>query len=60
MVTGPNERNAEELLSALPAAIPADDEKSLSLRLLRKTVKELKHLQYRQGDYLLMRLDSTG
>ena len=60
MVTGPNERNAEELLGALPAAIPADDEKTLSLRLLRRTVKDLKHLQYRQGDYLLMRLDSTG
>lgn len=60
MVTGPKERNAEELLADLPEALPADDEASLSLRLLKKTVKDLKHLQYRQGDYLLMRLDSTG
>lgn len=60
MVTGPNERNAEELLGTLPEAVPADDEENLSLRLLQRTVKDLKHLQYRQGDYLLMRLDSTG
>lgn len=60
MVTGPMERNAEELLSSLPEAVPAEDEENLSLRLLKKTVKDLKHMQYRQGDYLLIRLDSSG
>ena len=51
MVTGPSERNAEEMLGNLPQAAPADDEANLSLRLLAKMVKDLKHLQYRQGDY---------
>jgi NCS2 family nucleobase:cation symporter-2/xanthine permease XanP len=60
MVAGPSERNAEELLAKLPEAVPGDDETNLSLRLLRKMVKDLKHLQYHQGDYLLMRLDSSG
>ena len=60
MVTGPMGRNAEELLSSLPEAVPAEDEANLSLRLLKKTVKDLKHMQYRQGDYLLIRLDSSG
>jgi hypothetical protein len=53
-------RNAEELLSGLPEAVPAEDEANLSLRLLKKTVKDLKHMQYRQGDYLLIRVDSSG
>jgi NCS2 family nucleobase:cation symporter-2/xanthine permease XanP len=60
MVTGPSERNAEDILGSLPEAAPADDEANLSLRLLGKMVKDLKHLQYRQGDYLLMRVDSSG
>jgi hypothetical protein len=60
MVTGPMGRNAEELLSGLPEAVPAEDEANLSLRLLKKTVKDLKHMQYRQGDYLLIRVDSSG
>jgi xanthine permease XanP len=60
MVTGPKERNAEELLGDLPDAMPADEEENLSLRLLKRTVKDLKHMQYRQGDYLLMRVDSSG
>ena len=60
MVTGPNERNAEELLGDLPDGVPTNEEENLSLRLLKRTVKDLKHLQYRQGDYLLMRVDSAG
>lgn len=60
MITAPNERNAEELLADLPASLPPGSEENLSLRLLARTVKSLKHLQYRQGDYLLMRVDSTG
>jgi NCS2 family nucleobase:cation symporter-2/xanthine permease XanP len=60
MVTGPNERNAEEVLGELPEAAQVEEDANLSLRLLKKTVKDLKHLQYRQGDYLLMRIDSTG
>jgi NCS2 family nucleobase:cation symporter-2/xanthine permease XanP len=60
MVTGPSDRNAEDILGSLPDAAPADDEANLSLRLLGKMVKDLKHLQYRQGDYLLMRVDSSG
>ena len=60
MVTGPSERNAEELLGNLPQVAPAEDEANLSLRLLANTVNDLKHFQYRQGDYLLMRVDSSG
>lgn len=60
MVTGPKERNAEELLGDLPEGVPTDEAENLSLRLLKRTVKDLKHLQYRQGDYLLMRIDSAG
>lgn len=60
MVTAPSERNAEEALSRLPEAEPANVEDDLSLRLLARTVKNLKHLQFRQGDYLTMRVDSTG
>ena len=60
MVTAPSERNAEDIIGSLPQAVPAEDEANLSLRLLGKMVKDLKHLQYRQGSYLLMRVDSTG
>jgi NCS2 family nucleobase:cation symporter-2/xanthine permease XanP len=60
MVTGPGDRNAEDLIGSLPLAVPAEDEANLSLRLLAKMVKDLKHLQYRQGNYLLMRVDSAG
>lgn len=60
MVTAPSERNAEDMIGSLPEALPAEDDANLSLRLLARTVKDLKHLQYRQGSYLLMRVDSTG
>jgi NCS2 family nucleobase:cation symporter-2/xanthine permease XanP len=60
MVTAPSERNAEELMARLPDAEPQKIEENLSLRLLSRTVKTLKHLQFHQGDYLLMRVDSTG
>jgi NCS2 family nucleobase:cation symporter-2/xanthine permease XanP len=60
MVTAPSERNAEDMIGNLPQAVPVEDEANLSLRLLARMVKDLKHLQYRQGSYLLMRVDSTG
>lgn len=60
MVTAPSERNAEDIIGNLPEATIVEDEANLSLRLLARTVKDLKHLQYRQGSYLLMRVDSTG
>lgn len=60
LVTAPADRNAEEALSRLQDAQPANVEDDLSLRLLGRTVKGLKHLQFRQGDYLTMRVDSTG
>lgn len=60
MVTAPSLRNAEEALAKLSEAIPADIGENLSLRLLARTVSSLKHLQFRQGDYLMMRIDSTA
>ena len=60
MMTAPSERNAEEMLAHLPDAEPMNIEENLSLRLLARIAKNVKHLQFRQGDYLLMRVDSTG
>lgn len=60
MVTAPTKQNAEKIIANLPEAEPADSSETLSIRLLSRTVKELKHMQYRQGDYLLFRVDSTG
>ena len=47
-------------LSNLPKDLLPGSEENLSLRVLSSTVKSLRHLQYRQGDYLLMLVDSTG
>ena len=60
MITAPNERNAEEMMSRLQDAAPQNIEDDLSLRLLARTVKNIRHLQFRQGDYLLLRVDSTA
>ena len=60
MMTAPSERNAEEMMGQLSDAESQNIEDNLSLRLLSRTVKTLKHLQFRQGDYLLMRIDSTA
>jgi xanthine permease XanP len=60
MVTAPSRQNAEHLITNLPDASPADTGENLSIRLLSQTVRELKHMQYRQSDYLLFRVDSAG
>lgn len=60
MVTAPSERNAEELMKRIQDVAPQNIEDDLSLRLLARTVKSLKHLQFRQSDYLLLRVDSTA
>ena len=60
MVTGPSERNLEELVAAASVAPPADDAGSLAVKLLAGVTKELKHLQYTQGDYLQFRVDSSA
>lgn len=60
MMTAPSERNAEEMAARLPEAEPQNIENNLSLRLLARTAKSLRHLQFRQGDYLVMQIDSTG
>ena len=60
MVTAPSERNAEEMMGKLQDAKPQNVQDDLSLRLLARTVKNLRHLQFQQGDYLLLRVDSTG
>lgn len=60
MVTGPSERNLEELVAAASDAPPADDHGNLAVRLLAGVTKDLKHLQYTQGDYLRFRVDSSG
>lgn len=60
MVTGPSERNLEELVAAASIAPPADDAGNLAIRLLAGVTKELKHLQYTQGDYLQFRVDSSA
>lgn len=60
MVTGPSERNLEELVAAAASAAPADDADNLTIRLLARVTRELKHLQYTQGDYLQFRVDSTA
>jgi len=60
MMTAPSERNAEEMVARLADAEPQNIEDNLSLRLLARMTKSLRHLQFRQGDYLLMQIDSTG
>ena len=60
MVTGPSERNLEELVSAVKDAQPAHDEDNLTINLLARMTKDLKHLQYTQGDYLQFRVDSSA
>lgn len=60
MMTAPSERNAEEMIARLADAEPQNVEGDLSLRLLARMTKSLRHLQFRQGDYLLMHVDSTG
>jgi NCS2 family nucleobase:cation symporter-2/xanthine permease XanP len=60
MVTAPSKQNAEHLIANLRDVTPADSAQNLSIRLLSRTVSELKHMQYRQGDYLLFRVDSSG
>lgn len=60
MVTGPSERNIEELVSAVSGAVPVPDEDNLSIHLLARITRELKHLQYTQGDFLQFRVDSSG
>lgn len=60
MVTGPSERNLEELVAAAAQAKPAGDEDNLTIHLLARMTKDLKHLQYTQGDYLQFRVDSSG
>jgi xanthine permease XanP len=60
MVTGPSERNLEELVAAASAAPPAEDGDNLAVRLLAGVTKDLKHLQYTQGDYLQFRVDSSA
>ena len=60
MVTGPSERNIEELIAAASTAPSADDGDNLAIRLLAGITKDLKHLQYTQGDYLQFRVDSSA
>lgn len=60
MVTGPSERNLEELVAAASNAPQAEDQANLAIRLLAAVAKDLKHLQYKQGDYLSFRVDSSG
>ncbi|WP_374332007.1 solute carrier family 23 protein [Aestuariivirga sp.] len=60
MVTGPSERNLEELVTAASTANPADDTDNLAIHLLARVTRELKHLQYTQGDYLQFRVDSSA
>ncbi|MFO1133400.1 MAG: solute carrier family 23 protein [Hyphomicrobiales bacterium] len=60
MVTGPSERNLEELVAAASTANPADDTDNLAIHLLARVTRELKHLQYTQGDYLQFRVDSSA
>ena len=60
MVTGPSERNIEELIAAASTAPSADDADNLAIRLLAGITKDLKHLQYTQGDYLQFRVDSSA
>ena len=60
MVSGPSERNMEELVAAAAQASPADDTHNLSIKLLAGLTRELKHLQYTQGDYLQFRVDSSA
>ena len=60
MVTGPSERNLEELVAAASSANPADDTDNLTIHLLARITRELKHLQYTQGDYLQFRVDSSA
>jgi hypothetical protein len=60
MVTAPNKQNAEKIIASLPDTAVADSEENLGLRLLSRTVSNLKHMQYRQGDYLMFRVDSSA
>jgi hypothetical protein len=48
------------MVARLADAEPQNIEDNLSLRLLARMTKSLRHLQFRQGDYLLMQIDSTG
>ncbi|MGE0725904.1 MAG: hypothetical protein AB7O45_16130, partial [Alphaproteobacteria bacterium] len=59
-VTAPAGANVEGAIAALTDAGEPDAVDDISLRLLRATAREVKHLQYHGTDYLLIRVDSTG
>jgi xanthine permease XanP len=57
-VTGPLNRNFETTIQDLPSDAQAAEGSDLSARLLARIAKGIRHLQYRQGDYLTFRVQS--
>lgn len=60
LVSGPVSRNAEAAIAALSREGEGLVSEDLSIRLLSRVAKDVRHLQYRQGDYVLFRVDSAA
>lgn len=60
LVSGPTSRNAEAAIAALTRDADKHFAEDLSIRLLSRIAKDVRHLQYRQGDYVLFRVDSAA
>jgi xanthine permease XanP len=59
LITGPLGRNFEAAIQDLSDDGSTNDDTELSARLLSRIAKEVRHLQYQQGDYLTFRIDSA-
>lgn len=60
LISGPLGRNVEASIQDLPEDATAGSGDQLPVMLLSRIAKDIRHLQYQQGDYLTFRVDSAA